>query len=103
MPDRQIVVLPTELVQTIDANRGDISRDSFIQLLIDSHLEGAGSEATTASNPEYVTPGDLSEFEEGIRELLKHFLEFFLSYGLVLGKNGGDEDLESLTKKLKSK
>ena len=103
MPDRQIVVLPTELVQTIDANRGDVSRDSFIQLLIDSHLEGTGSEATASSNAGYVTPGDLSEFEEGIRELLRHFLEFFLSYGLELGKNGGDEDLEALMKRLKSK
>lgn len=103
MPDKQIVVLPTELVQTIDANRGDVSRDSFIQLLIDSHLEGNGGDASPSASQEYVTPGDLSEFEEGIRELLRHFLEFFLSYGLELGKNGGDEDLESLTKKLKAK
>ena len=103
MPDRQIVVLPTDLVQTIDANRGDVSRDSFIQLLIDSHLEGTSAESTSSENPEYVTPGDLTEFEEGIRELLRHFLEFFLSYGLELGKNGGDEDLQSLTKKLKAK
>ena len=103
MPDRQIVVLPTELVQKIDANRGDVSRESFIQLLIDSHLEGTDSGAISSTEPKYVTPRDLAEFEEGIRELLRHFLEFFLSYGLELGKNGGEEDLESLTKKLKSK
>jgi hypothetical protein len=41
-------------------------------------------------------------FQEGTKELLRNFLGFFISYGLELGKQPGDNEFEQLAKKLQS-
>jgi hypothetical protein len=41
-------------------------------------------------------------FQEGTKELLRSFLEFFISYGLELGKQPSDSELEQLSRKLQS-
>ena len=97
MSDRRIMVLPTELVVKVDENRGDMSRAEFIDLLLDSHL-GNDSEG---ENQQLVTWESLANFERGIKELLRNFLEFFITYGLEIGKESGTVDLESLTERLK--
>ncbi|MBL7209822.1 MAG: hypothetical protein ISS52_06965, partial [Dehalococcoidia bacterium] len=50
---------------------------------------------------DHVTKEEFRQFEQGIRELLRNFLEFFLSYGLELGKEPTDKELEALTQKLR--
>ncbi len=97
MSDRRIVVLPAELVVKVDENRGGISRSEFIALLLDSHLGNDNEERS----PEFVTRESLSDFEKGIKELLRSFMEFFVTYSLEIGKESGDIDLESLSEKLK--
>ena len=97
MSDRRIVVLPAELVVKVDENRGDMSRAEFIDLLLDSHL---GNEIEEHS-PEFVTRESLADFERGIKELLRSFMEFFVTYSLEIGKESGHIDLESLNEKLK--
>ena len=97
MSDRRIMVLPGELVVKVDENRGDMSRAAFIDLLLDSHL-GNGNEE---QHPEFVTRESLADFERGIKELLRSFMEFFVTYSLEIGKGSVDSDLESLTERLK--
>jgi len=95
--DRRIIVLPAELVVTVDEHRGDLSRAQFIDLLLDSHLGNDKEE----QNPELITRESLADFERGIKELLRSFLEFFLAYSLEIGKESGDSDIESLTERLR--
>ena len=97
MSDRRIIVLPAELVVKVDENRGDMGRAEFIDLLLDSHLGNDKEEQIS----EFVTRESLADFERGIKELLRSFLEFFVTYSLEIGKESGDGDLESLTERLK--
>ena len=104
MPGKKITVLPSELVSKIDEHRGDLDRGEFLNVLIDSYLQqdSADHAAQKNSDGEYVTEESLTEFERGIKELLRNFLEFFVSYGLEIGPKTGDSSgLESLAAKLK--
>jgi hypothetical protein len=49
-----------------------------------------------------VTREEFHQFQEGTKELLRNFLEFFISYGLELGKQPGDNEFEQLAQKLQS-
>ena len=89
-----MLIVDAELVKRIDDNRGDVGRSEFIDLLIDSQLKG---ESKTQGG---VTREEFQQFQEGSKELLRSFLEFFISYGLELGKQPGDHEFEQLTKKL---
>jgi hypothetical protein len=48
----------------------------------------------------YATREELSSFEQDMRQLLKSFLDFFVSYGLELGENGQQIGIEKFTSKL---
>ena len=104
MADKRMMVLPAEVVARVDENRGDLSRADFINLLLDSQLgNGAASEQEEEEEeeePQSVTWMDLAELESGIKDLLRSFLEFFITYGLEIGKDSGKTDLEALTDRL---
>ena len=93
MTDKRMLIVPDRLVRRIDENRGDMSQSDFIDFLIDSQLEQDSKEQR------YVTREALQEFEKGIKDLLRSFMEFFVSYGLELGKQTSSE-LEELSRKL---
>ena len=97
MSDKRMMVLPAEVVLRVDENRGDVSRAEFINLLLDNHLGNGDQE----QQPEFVTWESLAELESGMKELLRSFLEFFITYGLEIGKDSGETDLEALTERLK--
>ena len=97
MSDQRIMVLPAEVVVRVDENRGDVSRAEFINLLLDSHL----GKASEKEHEKYVTAESLQNFEEGMKELLRSFLDFFITYGLEVGKGSGSSDLEAITERLK--
>ena len=97
MSDKRMMVLPAEVVLRVDENRGDVSRAEFINLLLDNHLGNGDQE----EQPQFVTWESLAELESGMKELLRSFLEFFITYGLEIGKDSGETDLESLTERLK--
>ncbi len=96
MSEKRMLILDAETVQKIEENRGDMSVSEFINFIIDSHLE----KSTEPHQSDLVTKEEFHQFEEGIRDLLRSFLEFFLSYGLELGKQPSDGELEKLTFKL---
>lgn len=98
MTENKILVIPAELVKKIDDNRGDVSRAEFIEALISNLIKD--QHETRESAGEYATRAELVSFEQDMRQLLKSFLDFFVSYGLELGENGQQVELEKFTSKL---
>jgi len=92
--DKRMLIVDAELLKKIEENRGDMSRAEFINFLIDSQLK----EEPVSHN--YITKEEFQQFERGIKELLRNFLEFFLSYGLELGKQPEDKTFHELSQKL---
>jgi len=96
MSEKRMLIVDADVVRKIDENRGDMSVADFISFLIESQLK----QDVNGHSNDHVTKEEFRQFEQGIRELLRNFLEFFLSYGLELGKEPTDKELEALTKKL---
>jgi hypothetical protein len=53
-----------------------------------------------AKEQNYVTREEIKAFEQDIKSLLKTFLDFFVSYGLELGKQSPKAEFEELSGKL---
>jgi len=96
MADKRMLIVDAELVRKIDENRGDMSRSEFLNFLIDSQLK----EDTGRNN--YISKEEFHQFTQGMKELLRNFLEFFISYGLELGKQSKDKTFEELSQKLQA-
>lgn len=96
MPERRMLIVDPELAKRIEENRGDMSISEFINFLIDSQF----TKNVSGPSNNHVTKEEFRQFELGIRELLRNFLEFFLSYGLELGKQGPAKELDKLSQKL---
>ncbi len=101
MTEQRIMVLPAEVVARVDETRGDINRADFIDILLDSHLGKAREQGQGQEPQNVVTPESLESFEEGMKELLRSFLDFFITYGLEIGKGSGNAELQALTESLK--
>ena len=96
MSEKRMLIVDAEVVSKVDENRGDMNRSDFINFLIDSCLkEDSGKQ-------DYITKEDFNQFQQGTRELLRNFLEFFISYGLELGKQPKDKTFEELSQKLQA-
>jgi hypothetical protein len=91
-----MLIIDVDVAQRIDENRGDMSRSEFINFLIDSQMK------PETGTPELncVSKEEFQQFQHGIKELLRNFLEFFLSYGLELGKQPEDKTFQELSLKL---
>jgi hypothetical protein len=98
MSEKRMLIVDAELVKKIDDNRGDLGRSEFINFLIDSELK----EKEEGKKQGSVTREEFHQFQEGTKELLRNFLEFFISYGLELGKQPSDNEFEQLAQKLHS-
>ena len=98
MPEKRMLIVESDVIRKIDENRGDMSISDFISFLIDGQLK----QDVNGRNNDHITKEEFHQFEQGIRELLRNFLEFFLSYGLELGKQPSDRELEKLSQKLRA-
>ena len=96
MPDKRMLIIDAEVTRQIDENRGDMNRSDFINFLIDSFMK------EDSVKQDYITKEEFDSFEQGTRELLRNFLEFFISYGLELGKQPKDKTFEELSQKLQA-
>ena len=94
MSEKRMLIVPAELIKKIDDNRGDMSQAEFINFLIDSQLTEETKEQ------KYATKEEIRSFEQDIKKLLKSFLDFFVGYGLELGKESPKAEFEELTSKL---
>ncbi len=98
MSEKRMLIVDAELVKRIDENRGDIGRSEFINFVIESQLK----EKEEGKKQGSVTREEFHQFQEGTKELLRNFLEFFISYGLELGKQPSDNEFEQLAQRLQS-
>jgi len=98
MSDKRMLIVPAEIVKKIDDNRGDMSQAEFIEFLIDSQLRETKEKA---KEQVYVTKEEISVFEEDIKGLLRRSLDFFVSYGLELGKHSPKSEFEELSGRLR--
>ncbi|MFC1860391.1 hypothetical protein ACFLYC_02325 [Chloroflexota bacterium] len=96
MSDKRMLIIDAEVVRKVDENRGDMNRSDFINFLIGSCLE------EDSGKQNGVTREEFDQFQQGTRELLRNFLEFFISYGLELGKQPTDKTFEELSQKLQA-
>ena len=96
MSERRMLIVNAELAKKIDDNRRDMGLAVFINFLIDSQLKEDGKSNNGITREEF------HQFQEGMKELLRNFLEFFISYGLELGKQSEDKELEHLTERLQA-
>ncbi len=114
---REMLVLEQRLVEKIDENRGDVSRAEFIDFCIDKCLEAVEPkeferEERRTTKPRFVarqkeatayaTKEEFQEFKHGISNLIRTFLEFFITVGLELGTSKTTEDIESLKAQLRT-
>ncbi len=97
MPEKRVLIVDAELVKKIDENRDSMSRSEFINFLIDSRLQEEEDRSDVV-----VTKDEFHQFQEGIKELLRSFLDFFITYGLELGKGTENEELQQLTRRLQA-
>lgn len=96
MPGKRMLVVDADIARKIDENRGEMSYSEFLGYLIDSQLQ------EQTGNNIYVDKEEFHQFAAGMKELLRNFLEFFLSYGLELGKQPQDKTFQELSQKLQA-
>lgn len=94
MPEKRMLIVPAGLAKKIDDNRGDMTQAEFIGFLIDTQLKEEIKEQ------QYVTKEELHSFKQDMRRLLKNFLDFFVSYGLEIGKESPKTEFDELTSRL---
>ena len=98
MSEKRMLIVDAELAKRIDDNRGDMPRSEFIDFLIDAQLK----EKEDGKKQVGVSREEFNQFQEGTKELLRNFLEFFISYGMELGKQPKDKTFEELNQKLQA-
>ena len=122
MAEKLMLIVPADLVGKIDANRGDLSQAEFIGFLIDRLLSEKieeqkgvnGEEIETIkadlkkllalqeeAKKKYATKEEFQAFLQDNKKLLKSFLDFFIGYGLEMGKKSPNGELAEITSKLK--
>ncbi len=121
MAEKLMLIVPAGLVAKIDANRGDLSQAEFIGFLIDRLLSEKieeqkgmnGEEFETIkadlkkllakeeeAKKKYATKEEFQAFLQDNKKLLKSFLDFFIGYGLEMGKKSPNGELAEITSKL---
>ncbi|MDH5364117.1 MAG: hypothetical protein OEW82_02965 [Dehalococcoidia bacterium] len=99
MSEKRMLIVDAEVARKVDENRGEMSRSEFINFLMDSQLR---EEKEDIGKPNYVTREEFSHSQQGMKELLRSFLEFFISYGLEVGKQPRDKTFEELSQRLQA-
>lgn len=94
--DDLIMVVKEDVVKQIDEYRGEMNRTEFVNYLIQCQLK------EQSSQKKYVSKEDFQQFTHQMTDLLHNFLEFFISYGMSMGKNQQDVDVQALNKQLES-
>lgn len=94
--DDLIMVVKEDVVKQIDENRGEMNRTEFVNYLIQCQLK------QHSNQHDYVTREELRRSVHEITGLLHNFLQFFVSYGMAIGRRQPDGDLQALSRQLES-
>lgn len=95
MTEKRMLIVDAEIARKIDENRGDLSCSEFLGFLVENRLKGESS-----PDGKYINREEFQQFSQGMKELLRNFLDFFISYGLELGGEPKDQTYDELCKKL---
>jgi hypothetical protein len=117
--DKRMLIIDSDVIKRIDENRGDMSYSEFINFLINNLLKENHPKEDYATKNELislernlkevlhshsrdnsVSKEDLQRLEQSVKEVLHSFLEFFLSYGLELGKPPSNQEFAELDRRL---
>ena len=90
------MVVKEDVVKQIDENRGEMNRTEFVNYLIQCQLKDR------FNGHDFATKDELHQFTQEIMELLHSFLQFFVSYGMALGRPPRNEDFRELKQQLES-
>jgi hypothetical protein len=101
MAEKRMLIVDAEVARKVDESRGEMGRSEFIDFLIEGQLSEDKESKGGAGKSNYVTKEELYKSQQGIKELLRTFLEFFLSYGLEVGKHS-DKNFNELSQKLQA-
>ena len=99
MPEKRMFIVDAEVARKVDESRGEMSRSEFINFLIEGQLK---EDEEDIGKQNYVTKEEFYQSQQGMKELLRSFLEFFLSYGLEVGKQPTDKNFNELSQKLQA-
>jgi hypothetical protein len=99
MSEKRMFIVDAEVVRRVDENRGEMGRSEFINFLMDSQLK---EDKEDIGKQNYVTREEFYQSQQGMKELLRSFLEFFISYGLEVGKQPKDKTFEELSQRLQA-
>jgi hypothetical protein len=94
--DDLIMVVKQDVVKQIDQNRGEMNRTEFVNYLIQCQLK------EIVDPKKYVSREEFQLFASQVTELLHDFLEFFVSYGMVMGHGQHEAEIESLNQQLQT-
>jgi len=121
MPGKRMLIVPEEIIRKINENRGDLSQAEFVDFLIDSRLQGEDKKQGDVTREEiesirkdikaillrdeskekkFAKKEDIEAFQQDTRKLLKNFLDFFIGYGLELGKQSPSNEMKEINSKL---
>ena len=96
MAGKRMLIVSARLIKKSCDNRGKMSQGEFIDFLIESQLK-----EETTTEKKYVTKEEIRAFEQDMKRLFKSFLDFFVGYGLEMGKQSPRVEFEELASKLK--
>ena len=94
--DDLIMVVKEDIVKQIDDNRGEMNRTEFVNYLIQCQLKEQDSQTKGVSREEF------QAFTRQMTNTLHNFLEFFVSYGMSMGKTQPENEVQALNKQLES-
>ena len=96
MPEKRMLIVPEATARRIDENRGDMGQAEFIEFLIDRNFK-----QDDGDNGHYVSREQFLAFEQGMKELFRSFLDFFLSLGMAMESSPSMAGADDLDVKLK--
>ncbi|MFA5308091.1 MAG: hypothetical protein WC370_01215 [Dehalococcoidales bacterium] len=94
--DDLIMIVKEDVVKQIDENRGEMNRTEFVNYLIQAQLREKLEQKNGISREEF------EYFSRQMMELLHNFLQFFVSYGMAMGKGQHNTDVQALNQQLES-
>ncbi len=94
--DDLIMVVKEDVVKQIDEHRGEMNRTEFVNYLIQCQLKDQNIQKKS------VTKEEFQAFTRQMTDTLHNFLQFFVSYGLSMGKNQQDADVQNLNRQLEN-
>lgn len=90
------MVVKEDIVKQIDENRGEMNRTEFVNYLIQCQLNDR------EDRKDFVSREEFQQFTHQMTGLLHNFLQFFISYGMAMGRDKSQADIQALNKQLES-